>query len=215
MGIVSRSNAQDTTWIELGNPSNVILENKVVNGSSTSQINTIAIDNSGNVYAAGTFADSNGYAYVNKWNLNNYTSNVELGTGSNSLKANGLINKIVVDNSGNVYAAGNFTNSSNSYYVAKWNGSNWSELGGNNSLKANNSINSIIIDNSGNLYVVGNFTDSNGKYYVAKWDGSSWSELGSGSYTFNGGINSIILMTFFERSHNKTRMLHIVGIINY
>ncbi len=57
----------------------------------------------------------------------------ELGTGSNALKANAPISAIAGDNAGNIYACGAFTNGTtfpNGYwYVAKWNGTSWNELG--------------------------------------------------------------------------------------
>ena len=58
----------------------------------------------------------------------------ELG-GVNTSTFNGAINCLTKDASGNMYAAGYFTNASGKYYVAKWNGSAWSELGGTNALK--------------------------------------------------------------------------------
>ena len=83
-----------------------------------------------------------------------------------------------MDGSGNVYAAGAFTNDSGYSYVAKWDGVNWNELGiGNSSLKANNVIASIALDGLGNVYAAGDFSNVNGYRYVAKWDGISWSEL--------------------------------------
>ena len=53
----------------------------------------------------------------------------ELG-GLNALAANDHIYSICSDKYGNIYAAGNFKNSQGKRYVALWNGTNWSELGG-------------------------------------------------------------------------------------
>ena len=52
----------------------------------------------------------------------------ELG-GLNGLGANGTIYSMCKDAVGNIYAAGTFTNSSGNRYVAKYNGTSWSELG--------------------------------------------------------------------------------------
>ncbi|MFM2224497.1 MAG: hypothetical protein RJA07_699 [Bacteroidota bacterium] len=96
------------------------------------------------------------------------------------------------DGSGNVYAGGNFTNTNNKHYVAMYNGTAWSEVGGLNGLSANGAINSICIDGSGNIYAAGSFTNLSSMYYVAKWDGTTWSELGGlNSLSANGAINSI------------------------
>ncbi len=110
----------------------------------------------------------------------------ELGTGANALNANDVIQSICTDSSGNVYAAGDFTNSSGYYYVAKWNGSNWEEVKSNtSSLNANGQIRKIIVDNNGNLYAAGNFTNASVYQYVAKWDGNVWTELGGTSGPLN------------------------------
>jgi len=121
----------------------------------------------------------------------------ELG-GTNALAANNEIQSICTDKSGNVYAAGSFTNSSGKEYVAKWNKATntWSELGGKNSLAANASILSVCIDNSGNVYTAGYFTNSSSKCYVAKWNGSAWSELGGlNALAANSSINAICIDT--------------------
>ncbi len=71
---------------------------------------------------------------------------------------------------GNVYVGGAFTDTNNYEYVAKWNGTTWSELGGTaNALNANGELIPMIIDDSGNIYTAGAFTDANGYYYVAKY----------------------------------------------
>jgi len=126
-------------------------------------------------YAGGDFHLNNGYRYVASCDGSNCWS--ELG----SLNANNNIQALTTDTSGNVYAAGAFTNGNLStnghYYVAKWNGTTWSELG---SLNANSDIYFLATDNTtGNLYASGYFTDSLEGAYVAKWDGTTWTSLGS------------------------------------
>ena len=78
------------------------------------------------------------------------------------------------DQFGNLYAAGGFTDSTGKQYVAKYNGSSWSELG---ALNANSDINIILSDASG-IFAAGFFTDSASDYYVAH-------------YSFPTGINEI------------------------
>jgi hypothetical protein len=97
--------------------------------------------------------------------------------GANSLQAKSLIFSIIADSLNNIYAAGDIPDSNGTYYVAKWNGTNWSELGG-NSLAANGTIKSLCTDKKGNLYAAGSFRNINGHSYVAKWNGNTWSELG-------------------------------------
>ena len=116
----------------------------------------------------------------------------ELG-GVNGLSANGFIFSICTNALGNVYATGEFTNSSGNRYVAKWNGTAWSELGGLNGLSANSAIFSIYTDALGNVYAGGDFTNDSGKRYVAKWNGTVWNELGGlNGLSANGRIYSIL-----------------------
>ena len=100
-----------------------------------------------------------------------------------------------------IYTAGGFTNGtnfSNGYnYVAKWNGSSWSKLGGNKDSSFNSVIWSTATDAKGYVYAAGGFTNginySIGHNYVAKWDGNIWRELGGTEDSFfNNGFSSII-----------------------
>jgi hypothetical protein len=122
----------------------------------------------------------------------NGTSWSELG-GTNALSPNNTINTLCADLSGNIYTAGDFTNSNGKKYVAKYNGTAWAELGGNNSLAANSSIKSVYPDLAGNIYAGGSFTNASTTKYVAQYNGTAWAELGGlNSLAANGGINSII-----------------------
>ena len=148
-----------SSWQELGG-----------NNSSTfnSTIYSLTTDTSGNIFAAGSFTNNSNYNYVAKWNGSNWQV---LGK-SNSFVSYNLstyIASLATEASGNVYAAGYFANSSRNIYVAKWDGSNWSEVGSVNRSIFNSTINSLITDTSGNLYAAGYFTNTNGKYFVAKY----------------------------------------------
>ncbi len=177
-------------WIELGgvNTSNFAF----------SDIKTLLTDASGNVYAAGDFVNSYGYQYIAKWNGSNWSA-----VGGNYIAIfNSSIKSLITDAGGKLYAAGRFSNGSSSWegskFVAKWDGSNWKEVGGANVSTFNNAINKITIDAIGNLYAAGLFTDSlnwyDGKQYVAKFNGSIWSKLGGGTNfsSFNGEIKSLV-----------------------
>jgi len=162
--------------------SNIWSELGILNASG--QINSLCSDGI-NIYAAGSFTNSNGKPYVAKWNGSNWS---ELGNLNNS---GDNINALWVDSLGNVYADNFFQNGPTYYhYVAKWNGSSWSNLG---NLNANCPAYSIFVDGTGNVYAGGKFTnganESTGTPYVAKWDGNTWSEVGNLSP--NGYINVI------------------------
>lgn len=156
-----------TNWSELGTGSSAL--------NASGWINCLSTDAAGNIYAAGAFTNVGPLNnYVAKWDGSSWS---EIGgAGATSLKANSQIMSVTTDAAGNVYAAGVFSNSSGHFYVAKWDGTNWTELG---NLKANAGIYQIALDNSGNLYAVGDFTNVSGKRYVAKWNGTIWSELGT------------------------------------
>jgi len=165
-----------------------------------SNIFAITMDKHGNLYAAGEFHDALFRYYVAKWDGVNWT---EVGTGSNSLGAIAPIYCIVADTFNNIYVAGafcnNITDTSADLYVAKWNGTAWSEVGSGVALTHyhGEAIYTLQEDASGNLYAAGSFADSNNKYYVAKWDGTAWSELGKGTSALNANarIHSICLDT--------------------
>lgn len=156
-------------------------------GSATSSLNAngwilaMASDRFGNIYATGSFTNAANKPYIAKWDGNTWS---EVGTGSGALlKAQEAVYSMITDNAGNLYVAGEFTNSSGKYYVAKWNGSTWSELGtGINALNATKPIRQIAIDHQGRIYATADHTNPGYTYYVAKWDGTSWKELTNGTH---------------------------------
>ena len=125
---------------------------------------------------------------------------IEVGQGNTALNANYTIFTLMADPTGNIYAAGGFTDSSSyingTTYVAKWDGTSWTTLGtDSNGLNTNNSIYSLTQDLSGNIYAAGNFHDLNGYEYVAKWNGTNWSELGIDSVALNANSSIYTLIT--------------------
>lgn len=179
-----------TSWSELGGPNSTFF----VPGNGYYGINALATDASGNIYAGGDFLNSNGVPFVAKWNGTAWS---ELG-GSNSMniaQAYFGILSISVDAGGNVYAAGDIGNSNYYDFIAKWDGTAWSEVGGTNSFtypRGNWAIEAICNDASGNLYAVGDFRNSKNHQCVVKWNGSTWGEVGSDTITtFNENIYDI------------------------
>ncbi len=168
------------SWSEVGG-----LNGLSANGTMFS----VYSDAAGNIYTAGRFQNASGKEYVAKYNGTSWS---ELG-GLNGLAANYEIYTICSDALGNVYTAGEFTNGSSytngSFYVAKYNGTSWSELGGYNALGANGWIQSISCDVAGNIYAAGHFAGSSGNY-VAKYNGISWSGWNSPNQ-FNWDILAI------------------------
>jgi gliding motility-associated-like protein len=174
-----------TKWVQLGSGVNAL---KI----KYWPIHSIISDAAGNLYAAGYFNYSTAISSVAKWDGTSWS---ELGSGPNALNANGAIWCLAIDAAGNIYAGGAFSHNPNGQgYVARWDGSSWSELGtGANSLNVNGQnpgwVNSIAIDSKDNIYAAGSFTNVIGWKYVSKWNGTNWLELGSGCNALNGNLD--------------------------
>lgn len=180
------------TWSELGGNNSL-----KANGS----ILSICSDQFGNIYTAGFFNKTSNNYYVAKYNGSVWAELVGFGQFS-QLKANGEIRSICSDASGNIYAAGSFKNINGNYYVSKFDGTSWSELGGVNSMKANGFILSIFNDELGNVYCAGNFYVNSKQFanrYIAKYNGFIWFELGG---TFELGANEAILSICKDKDGN-------------
>lgn len=168
----------DSVWQPLGTGTNALKAN--------GYIYSLAIDASGNVYAAGAFTDglhqSTGNIYVAKWDGSTWTKLGANGVSTVPNTSGSAIYSIAVDATGNVYAAGVFKNAGGKYYVSKWNGTTWAELGSRSgALNANHYIHNIVVDPAGDVYATGDFTDASGAQYVAEWNGTVWTEMGTGS----------------------------------
>lgn len=164
---------KDNRWAELASKTSAL--------NANANIHCIATDPAGNIYAAGSFTNGgsefSGSNYVAKWDGNSWT---ELGTGSNALNApNQPITCLGTDAAGNVYAAGYLKNAQDKYYIAKWNGTTWSELGGGTNLvKTLQPVSAMHVDAAGNVYVGSRLFNPNGyEYHIDKWNGTTWNEL--------------------------------------
>lgn len=182
-GVLYVAKYNGTSWIELGGT-----DSFNENGSS---INDIAFDSSNNAYVVGAFIN-NGNAYVAKYDGANWSSLPSLsgvaGLGANSLET------IKIDNNDNVYTAGMLVNNNFRNLVAKYDGSNWSELGGVNSLSESGYIYTLDIDTNNKVYIGGAFRNNAGNHYIAHYDGSSWAELnGDNSLEANDIVQDMIL----------------------
>lgn len=145
-----------------------------------------AIAVSGNdVYVGGDFGSAGIQGFpargIAKWDGNKWDS---LGSGVNYpivAGADPVVRAIAV-NGNDVYVGGQFVNAGNvagTQSFAKWDGQNWSSVGGAHIL--GQGVAAIAV--SGNdVYVGGNFelTTAGGDtiYNLAKWNGSSWSSFG-------------------------------------
>ena len=153
-----------TTWAELGTGTNAL------NANST--IYSIAIDATGNVYAAGDFLTPSGKRGVMKWNG---TTWAEVGPGPTALNSGSPIYRIKLDPSGNLYA-GAYRDAGSVNYIAKWDGTTWSEVGASSTSYRPNGLSGVMaFDNAGNLYAQDNrVINGNFVTYIAKWNGTLW-----------------------------------------
>ena len=94
-------------WIKLPN----------TNLSPNDRINNLIANSNGILYAS----QNN---YVVKWDGNSWS---KLGSVNDSF--NGDVRTIAQDKDGNIYAGGEFTNTKGQSYIAKYNGTIWSEFG--------------------------------------------------------------------------------------
>jgi hypothetical protein len=136
-------------------------------------VNSIALDGSGNLYAAGSFTTYKGTTrqYIAK--LNPATAALDTTFDSASGFGN-AVNVIVLDGLGSIYAGGTFPNYKGTarQRIAKINATTAALDTTFNSASgfANTSVLSIVLDGSGNLYACGDFTfyKTITRQYIAK-----------------------------------------------
>ena len=96
--------------------------------------------------------------------------------------ANGPVYALALSGEGTLYVGGGFTIAGvNANYVAKWDGSAWSSLGGG----LDGPVYALAADGAGNVYAGGAFWSApSGNYvmvnFIAKWNGSTWSAMRNG-----------------------------------
>jgi hypothetical protein len=95
---------------------------------------------------------------------------------------------------GDLYVVGGFTHAGNSEvsYLARWDGSTWSDVGGGVSVIGGGPTGLRGIDvHNGKLVIVGAFDYAGGveAINIAEWDGVEWSPVGSGSDPYDDYFN--------------------------
>jgi trimeric autotransporter adhesin len=154
-------------------------------------VNTLAVDHSGNLYAGGLFtnAGAGDAAHIAEWNGTQWSA---LGTGTAG-GITGEVNSLAFDESGNLYAGGDFTMAGAvaATNIAEWDGTQWHALGPGLS---GSEVATIAFDTSGNLYAGGLFmtSETNPPINIAEWNGIQWSPVGGG---LNGNVNDILFDT--------------------
>jgi hypothetical protein len=155
-------------------------------GIAGGQVNALAADNAGNVYAGGSFTTAGTASAddIAQWNGNTWSA---LGSGTGG-GASPLVTALAVDIAGNLYAGGSFAviGGVSANNIARWNGTTWTALGsgisGSVNIGRRSIVNALAVDRAGRLYAGGTFTNAGGvaTANIAQWNGSTWSALGSG-----------------------------------
>ena len=159
-------------------------------------------------YTSGTKVSATGYKCFdingNMVDLSDlYSKILQFGWSALGGGANDSVFAIYALDASNVYVGGDFTSVysigttsvAGTKYIAKWNGSSWSALGGG----ALGSVYAIYAVDASNVYVGGQFTtvyssgtnNVNGTTRIAKWDGNNWSALGGGAQSSVFAINAL------------------------
>ncbi len=191
IGGFARSNGE--RWIGFGN------------GISTATADVFTIfKDVDTVYAGGQFeqagADQRDYSlsrwYDSSWHR--VRSGNFVGVGPNNLQ---FPVYALTRYNGELFAAGNFSQAGGHsvYSIAKWNGTDWSGLGGDNTGIASGTVRALAALQE-DLYIGGEFTSVTGSggpldaSGLAKWNGSSWQQVLTPSND-NGVAGSVFALT--------------------
>jgi hypothetical protein len=123
-----------------------------------------------NLYVGGEFTTAGGLVAngIAKWNGSDWST---LGSGMQGGFWSSPTVVALAVLGGDLYAGGNFTSAggSTANYIAKWNGSSWSELG--SGLGFDPSAVYALAVSGNDLYAGGDFSTAGGKVsaYIAKW----------------------------------------------
>lgn len=170
------------TWSALGNGMDVLFN---------AWVRTLAVFDDGSgaaLYAGGRFEYAGDQAANNiaKWDGSAWSP---LAGG-----LDGEVGALTAFDGGSgpgLFAGGDFTGAGGPHYVAAWDGSTFSSLGGRNGLDS--SVRALVVHDDGSgaaLFAGGSFTGAGGQpaSFIAKWHGNGWSPLGRG---LNGLVRTL------------------------
>jgi hypothetical protein len=148
-------------------------------GSGTNNLTyALTVLPNGNLVVGGRFNSGGGVAAncIVQWDGTTWSA---LGSGMSSAMGFPEVRALAVLPSGDLVAAGSFTNAGGvpANSIARWDGSSWSALGGG----MDQSVLALAVLPNGDLVAGGNFSTAGGVPAVrlARWNGSTWSALGS------------------------------------
>jgi hypothetical protein len=197
-----------TTWNALGSGFT-----NGVNGV----VNALLLAPNGDLYVGGSFGQAGGTTanQVAKWNGTVWST---LGTGT-AIGTNGQVLALALAANGDLYVGGDFSRAGGQQIgsVARWNGTDWSGLGGGlNGVGYNlrRYVATLRFDNNGDLYAGGLFTQpgSSSINNLARWNGTSWNSLGTGTNKHAlalaiGGNSKIYVGGFFTTTGDGSKAM--------
>ena len=152
-----------------------------------SAVNALAYDTAHDIlYAGGVFTTSDTVVanHVAQWDSTNLIW-MPLGGG-----LPGNVEALSLDSLGNLYATVTLPTSPVTGRVYRWDGQDWSQVGG----TMNGALHALAVQ-GGSLYLGGDFTrvGTTTTNHVARWDGKTWRPLGSG---INGSVYALLVDPF-------------------
>jgi hypothetical protein len=157
-------------WTALGNAAG----NKVDSGLDGS-VNALALDGSGGLYAGGNFTTicaAGANQIIAAHGIAHWDGSEWSNVGG---ELDGTVNALALDGSGRLYVGGTFSTAGGACmgrvvtvnHIARWDGRNWSALGGG----MNDAVNALAVDANDDLYAGGAFTTAGGKasHDIAAW----------------------------------------------
>lgn len=153
-------------------------------GSANGNVNALALDRDGLLYAGGDFTTIGGKTARNiaVWNGSSWSA---LAAGTN-----GAVLVMEVSDNNDLFVGGTFATAGGvtANNIAKWSGGSWSSLtdAGTGVSGTNNEVRSIALDENGLLYIGGNFASAGDRVAnrIATFDGINWGTLGAGTSGF-------------------------------
>lgn len=147
------------------------------------QVNALAADADGGVYAAGAFttAGTTAVANIAYWNGTTWSA---LGSGLSGFgTGQPWVSDLLLLPSGDLLASGAFSDAGGVSVksIAKWDGTSWSNIVGGG---VEGTVWCMELAPSGSIYVGGSFGVLTGPFQstsnIAEWNGTKWNKLGSG-----------------------------------
>jgi hypothetical protein len=159
------------------------------NGSSWSELGTGVSSLSPNEAITAMCIDKNDHLFVGCQLANDLTGarSISAWTGSSWTKIdaspgfyfNDVMEVITSDPTGNLYAAGNFTDSWGERFVAKYSAGTWSQPGdiGGRMPQQSNPMKGMAVDTGGHIFAILGNDHASGTANVVRWNGAGWDEL--------------------------------------